>query len=171
MKLIFKKIDQKAVIPQYQHKGEDACFDLSVLIDSESNEPSTYSYDGFETKVGTYNSMVFIPPRKSVVFHTGLKCEIENGYVMRIYVRSSTGIKKGLMLSNGTGIIDSNYRGEIMLSLYNTTDAEIGVRSLDRLCQAEIAKVIDVDIYEATEGEELSETSRGEGGIGSTGNN
>jgi len=175
MKLKFKKLCENAVVPKYAHPGEDACFDISVLIDSEKNSPMVV-YDGKMLPMSHKDVMephygisgIAIPPHSSVVFHTGLSFEIETGYVMKVYVRSSTGIKKGLILSNGTGIIDSSYRGELLVSLYNTTDSAVAVDNLDRLCQAEITKVENVEIEEA---EVLSETSRGEGGFGSTGNN
>ena len=86
---------------------------------------------------------------------------------MKVYVRSSTGIKKHLALSNGTGVIDTaTYRGEVLIALTNIGDESVSVSNGERVAQAEIVKTLDVEIEEVTE---LSDTVRGEGGFGSTG--
>lgn len=173
MILKVKKIDERAVVPQYAHNG-DACFDLSVLID-ESNVPMKYNiyHDSFE-ELENWNSyrdnghyVIVLPTGASVLFHTGLKFETEHGYNMKVYVRSSTGMKKNLVLSNGTGVIDTaQYRGELMIGLTNIGDTEQLITDGERVAQAEMVKTLDVDIVEV---DELSDTERGEGGIGSTG--
>lgn len=173
MILKIKKIDKRAMLPQYAHKG-DACFDVSILID-ESNIPMEYNQckESF-VAVDNWNSIkdngqyvVPIAPGRTMLFHTGLKFETEDGYNMKVYVRSSTGMKKNLVLSNGTGVIDTaTYRGEVLIGLMNIGNVYQCVSDGERVAQAEIVKTLDVDIVEV---DELSDTERGEGGIGSTG--
>ena len=171
MILKVKKIDERAVVPQYAHNG-DACFDLSVLIDSDANAPMLYDYDisgrtKCFTKIDVNGNSIVMKPNSTLMFHTGLKFETEIGYNMKVYVRSSTGMKKNLILSNGTGVIDTaQYRGELMIGLTNIGNSEQTVVDGERVAQAEIVKTLDVDIVEV---DELSDTERGEGGIGSTG--
>lgn len=170
MNLKVKKIDERAVVPQYAHGG-DACFDLSVLIDS-AHPPMTASVsegfkDVYDRQVGETDDRVLIRPRDTRIFHTGLKFETEPGYNMKIYVRSSTGIKKNLVLSNGTGVIDTaTYRGEVLIGLTNIGNVDQWVSDGERVAQAEIVKTLDVDIVEV---DGLSDTERGDGGFGSTG--
>lgn len=177
MKLKFKKLDEKAIIPHKAHPT-DACFDMHIIVDHATNYPKSrsagrgilthtvshgYAEDG---SVDTSKIIVTIEPHCSVVFHTGLACEIEEGYCMKIHTRSSIGIKSALALSNGTGIIDAPYRGEILIALTNESDEPRTISHLERVAQCEITRVEDVEIEEV---DELSETERGEGGIGSTG--
>lgn len=187
MKLKVKKLCDKAVVPQFAHDG-DACFDLSVIIDTE-HPPMIVGHDskfhnlvrdnhdavGYDSEHGfkyafgydiTDNS-VTLDTGCSVVLHTGLKCETERGYNMKIHVRSSTGIKKHLILSNGTGVVDTAlYRGEVLIGITNIGRYPVTISDGERIAQAEIVKTLDVEIEEV---EELSDTVRGEGGFGSTG--
>lgn len=169
MVLKIKKLDDNAVIPKYAHPGEDACFDMSVLIDSGRNAPMKCSSGEFCAHEGfnEYDNTVDILPNETAIFRTGLAFEIESGYAMKIYVRSSTGFKKHLILANGTGIIDSNYRGEVLIALTNTGKCYTKVHNLDKLVQAEIVKIVPVEFEVASE---LTNTSRGANGFGSTGN-
>lgn len=98
-------------------------------------------------------------------FSLKLKVEIPEGYFGAIYPRSSTGIKKNLMLLNTVGIIDSDYRGEIQIHFYNYGDKDVTIQDKDRLVQMIIQPYEKVNIKKA---ETLSDTERGEGGIGST---
>lgn len=102
-----------------------------------------------------------------VLIGTGIKAEIPKGYEMQIRSRSGQALKKGLIVANQPGTIDSDYRGEIGIILLNTTDKLIKIELGERMAQAVIAKyeVADFVITES-----LSDTNRGEGGFGSTGN-
>lgn len=144
MKLKVKKLDPKATIPSYAHPGEDACFDLHVRCGAPTD----------------------IFPANTVVFGTGLAFEVPKGYVMKVHVRSSVGIKRHLVLSNGTGIIDSGYRGELHIALTNIGHDPVRVEPDERVAQGELCPVLPVEIEEA---EELAASERGTGGIGSTG--
>lgn len=163
-KIKFLKIDNEAVLPKYAHDG-DACMDIHVLV-NEKNKPFVFTETGEKDECQMCFDTMMICPEQTIIFHTGLKCSTEKGYAMRLYVRSSTGIKKGLVLANGTAIIDTaTYRGEILIALHNQTSMVQEVKHLDKLVQAEIYKIEDVEVEEVNE---LNDTERGEGGIGST---
>ena len=97
---------------------------------------------------------------------TGLSFEIPKGYVGLIYIRSSVGTKLDLVLSNQVGVIDSDYRGEVMLPLRNLGRSARVINSGTRIAQMIITPINQVDIEVV---KELSETKRGDGGFGSTG--
>ena len=83
-----------------------------------------------------------------------------------MYARSGLGIKHGITLSNGVGVIDSDYRGEIMVGLTNLSDVPYTVQPGDRIAQLVVTPVV---LPEVERVEELDDTSRGAGGFGSTG--
>jgi dUTP pyrophosphatase len=135
-----KKLDPNAVIPSYSKTG-DAGMDLTAVR-------IEYDTDG------------------NVVYGTGLAIEIPNGYVGLLFARSSNA-KKDVYLTNHVGVIDSGYRGEIMLKFRKTKENypryyEVG----DRVGQIIILPYPNVEFIES---EELSSTERGEGGYGSSG--
>lgn len=100
------------------------------------------------------------------VIKTGLAFEIPQGYVMRVYSRSGHGFKNGVRLVNCVGVIDSDYRGDVMVGLKNDGPTMMWVRQGDRIAQAIIEPVERIEFEWAGE---LSSTERGMGGIGSTG--
>lgn len=132
-------LDKDAIIPQYKTKGA-AGFDFHAL-----NE--TFLYAGEWTQV-----------------RTGIAFEIPEGYELEIRGRSGLAFNEKVFAFNGT--IDSDYRGEITLMLYNDTDSPYQVKKGDRIAQGIIKKVKQVLFVEV---DELKETERGEGGFGSTG--
>ena len=100
------------------------------------------------------------------LIHTGIAIEIPCGYVGLIYARSGLASKHGITLANGIGVVDSDYRGEIMVSLHNHSDSPAKVEGGERVAQLAIVPFLKAEFEEA---DELSETVRGEGGFGSTG--
>ena len=98
--------------------------------------------------------------------HTGIACEIPIGFAGFIFARSSLGIKHGVTPANCVGVIDSDYRGEIIVGLINQLDTPFIVQPGDRIAQLIIMPVMTPDIEEV---EELPPTRRGTGGFGSTG--
>ena len=143
MDIKIKKLHSSAQDPTYGTDGA-ACFDLYSVADT------------------------VVHARDSTVIRTGLVFEIPEGYVMRIYSRSGHAFKYDVRLSNCVGIIDSDFRGEVMVKLANdNNDVSLHVKTGDRIAQAEITPVIRVGFKEV---EELSDTKRGEAGFGSTGN-
>ena len=100
------------------------------------------------------------------LIHTGIACEIPIGFAGFIFARSSLGIKHGVTPANCVGVIDSDYRGEIIVGLINQLDTPFIVQPGDRIAQLIIMPVMTPDIEEV---EELTPTRRGTGGFGSTG--
>ena len=111
-------------------------------------------------------------PGDSHIFHTGIKIEIPEGHVLLIFSRSGHGFKNDTRLSNCVGVIDADYRGEIMIKLKNdhkesdSPGDSLYVYKGDRIAQGIIMPYPRIS-FEVVE--ELSETARGEGGLGSTG--
>ena len=143
VKIWFKKLNPRATKPQYgtpYSAGADlySCMDSAVVI-----EPG-------ETQ--------FIP--------TGLAMEIPEGCVGLIYARSGLACKKGLAPANKVGVIDSDYRGEIIVALHNHSNRELVVKDGERVAQMVITPYYYGDFDEAAE---LEDTVRSDGGFGSTG--
>lgn len=134
------RLSDAATMPEYKSEGA-ACMDLS----------STHSF--------------FIRPHSYAYIHTGISVELPKGSALMIYPRSSLH-KKSLILANSVGIIDSDYRGEIVVCLYNTSYLSQKIVAGERIVQAMLIKVapIAIEVVEA-----LTPTARGEGGFGSTG--
>jgi len=145
MEIKFKKLDPRAVAPVRAH-STDAGFDLTATrITTEINECG----------------------QLILVYHTDIAFEIPEGYFGLLVPRSSIS-KKSLMLTNCVGTIDAGYRGEVMGKFRSTTDVIPAVyKEGERFAQLLILPVPDAEMIEA---DELSNTDRGEGGYGSTGN-
>ena len=111
---------------------------------------------------------VQIAPMQTVFIGTGLAVEIPEGYVGLVYARSGLATKSGLAPANKVGVIDSDYRGEIKVALFNHSSETRVVAKGDRIAQMVIAPYLKVEYEEV---DELSSTQRGEGGFGSTGKN
>ncbi|MEG0770581.1 MAG: dUTP diphosphatase [Clostridia bacterium] len=101
-----------------------------------------------------------------VLVPTGLKIEIPYGYCGFLYARSSLGTKYGVSLSNGVGVIDSDFRGEIKVGLINLSNKDFLINNNDRIAQIVISKI---ELCSFTETNKLSQTIRNENGFGSTG--
>lgn len=138
-----KRVNPFAKLPKYQTAGA-ACFDIAAALD----EP------------------VIVRPCQAEIVPTGLAVEVPPGYVLKLYSRSGHGFKSNVRLSNCVGVIDSDYRGEIMASIFNDGLIEFRIEHGDRILQGMIEKADQIDIVEV---DDLSETDRGEGGFGSTG--
>ena len=138
-----KQINPNAKIPTYGSEGA-ACFDFYACIDKP----------------------VTINPKSSVNLPTGLQFEIPEGYVMLMYSRSGHGFKNNLRFVNSVGVIDSDYRGEVRIGLFNDRITPYVVKPQERLAQAMIVPVSQVS-FQAVE--TLTDTKRGAGGFGSTG--
>ena len=110
---------------------------------------------------------VTIEPAQTVLIHTGLAMEIPEGLVGLIYARSGLASKKGLAPANKVGVIDSDYRGEIMVALHNHGNKPQTISHGERIAQIVFAPFYAADFKLV---DELSDTVRGAGGFGSTGN-
>lgn len=145
MKVKIKKLTDKAIIPTYGSLGS-AGGDL-------------YSAE---------NSPITVAPNQTVLIGTGIAVEIPDGYVGLVYARSGLATKSGLAPANKVGVIDSDYRGEIKVALYNHSTEVRTVGVGERIAQMVIAPYLKVEYEEV---EDLTDTTRGAGGFGSTGKN
>ena len=110
---------------------------------------------------------VELPPRALARIPTGIAIALPSAdYVALVFARSGLGIKHGVALSNGVGVIDSDYRGEIRVGLTNLSDVPYTVQPGDRIAQLMVTPVVRPALVQV---EELDETQRGTGGFGSTG--
>ena len=105
-------------------------------------------------------------PGETKLIPTGLAMEIPAGYAGLIYARSGLASKKGLAPANKVGVIDADYRGEVMVALHNHSNAEVTIEPQERIAQLVITPYLAAHFEETSE---LSETVRGEGGFGYTG--
>lgn len=140
-KVKIKLLTSTAKLPVYATDGA-ACFDI------------------YADKIISNSNLV-------VKYATGLAFELPKGKALMIYSRSGDGIKRHITLSNGTGVIDSDYRGELVVQLESKSSGFNSFPSIgNRICQA---MIIDAPQYAFEVVDELSETGRGAGGFGSTG--
>ncbi len=110
---------------------------------------------------------VTLAPRGRATLPTGIAISLPSAeYVALVFARSGLGIKHGVALANGVGVIDSDYRGEIRVGLVNQSDEAYTVQPGDRIAQLAVVPVVRAELELA---EELDETARGAGGLGSTG--
>ena len=138
-----KKLDEKAILPTYGSSCA-AGADLYALSDT----PIT-------VEVGA-----------TVLVHTGISMAIPNGYVGLIYARSGLACKRGLAPANKVGVIDSDYRGEIMVALHNHGSVPQTIENGERIAQIVFTPYLAAT-FNVTD--ELDDTDRGNGGFGSTG--
>lgn len=142
-KVNIKKLNDKAVIPTY-------------------GSPFSAGADLYACEEGD----VIVAAGETRLVHTGISMEIPEGYVGLIYARSGISVKRGLAPANKVGVIDSDYRGEIMVALYNQSGKEQVVASGERIAQIVFTPYVAADFFEV---DKLCDTERGEGGFGSTG--
>lgn len=120
-----------------------------------------YSAEGYKD-----NEQWTVRPGEVVKVHTGIAAEIPDGCFVGIYARSGLGIKHGIVPSNCVGVIDSDYRGEIIVALYNHSFNTFEFKKGDRIAQMILQEYKNADVCIV---DELNETDRGAGGFGSTG--
>lgn len=147
MQVKIKRLNPDAVIPTYGTSGA-ACFDIAVYA------PNT-------------NPIVMGRDACGATFNTGLAFEVPEEHVMLVFSRSGHGFKHDVRLANCVGVLDSDYRGELMVRLTSDhEDRPLVIGHGDRIAQAMILPVQQVQFLEV---DELGVTERGEGGFGSTG--
>lgn len=143
MKVNFKKLNENAKAPSY-----GSAFAAGADLCSAENENTV------------------IPAGKTVFIHTGISMEIPEGYAGLIFARSGLACKKGLAPANKVGVVDSDYRGEIMVALHNHSLEDVTIEVGERIAQISLVPYLTADFIET---DTLSDTVRGDGGFGSTG--
>ena len=141
MKLLVEKINQKAILPFQAHEG-DAGMDL-------------FSVDE-----------VILKPMERKLIHTGIKIQLPENTEAQIRPRSGLALKNGITVLNTPGTIDEGYRGEIGIILINLGTEEFKVEEGMKVAQMVIKPTLSLEVEEVVE---LTETTRGQGGFGSTG--
>ena len=136
----------------------------NLICQISGNSVPQYAHDGDAGADLTASEKKIIPARDRLLVATGIRLEIPEGYVGLIWPRSGLAVKNGI--HTGAGVIDSHYRGEIKVLLFNHSDSEFQIKQGDRIAQVLIQKVERVQFIPVTE---LSKTARSEGGFGSTG--
>lgn len=139
-----KKLRENAVLPKRATAGS-AGADLYACIEGE----------------------LIIHPGELVMIPTGIAIELPaREYGAFLFARSGLGVKHGICLSNGVGVVDSDYRGEICVGLCNVSDKPYTIQPQERIAQIVIMPVVCADWIET---DALGDTARGQGGFGSTG--
>lgn len=138
-----KKLDERAVLPTYGSEFA-AGADLYAVADEE----------------------IAFAPGETKFVRTGLAMEIPEGYAGLIYARSGLACKRGLAPANKVGVVDADYRGEVMVALHNHSASEQRIAPGERIAQLIVTPFLRANF---TQADELQETVRGEGGFGSTG--
>lgn len=140
------KLQEEAFLPQYATPGA-ACFDLHACLPDN-------------------DAAICTGPNPSVIVPTGLAFAIPEGHVMLVFSRSGHAFKQDTRLANCVGVIDSDYRGELMVKLTKDGPGSLFFTHGERVAQAMVVPLPRVELIEV---DELDDTERGTGGFGSTG--
>ena len=146
MDVKIKKLREDAIIPTYSTASSAGC-DLYAMLDD--------------------NERVILP-HHTLKIRTGIAMEIPDYCVGLVYARSGLATKHGIRLANSVGVIDNDYRGEIMVVLRNDSNEPYAIQNHERVAQLVITPYLQVNFNET---DELTTTARGNGGFGSTGKN
>ena len=142
VKVLIKKLDSAVLLPEYKTKGASG-MDLIAFLKEPLN----------------------IKPKTSSLIPTGLSVAFSENYEIQIRPRSGLAAKKNVSVLNTPGTIDSDYRGEIKVIIYNHGDADFIINNGDRIAQMILSPVVKMELNETND---LPKTIRGEGGFGST---
>jgi dUTP pyrophosphatase len=143
VKVLIKKLSSEVKLPSYKTSGASG-MDLMAFI----------------------KSAITIKPKTSCLIPTGLSMAFSEDFEIQIRPRSGLAAKNNISVLNTPGTIDSDYRGEIKVIIYNHGDKDFVINNNDRIAQMILTPVIKMELQEI---DELPETMRGEGGFGSTG--
>ena len=143
VKVLIKKLDPAVKLPEYKTEGASG-MDLTAFI----KQP------------------LIIKPKTSTLVPTGFSLAFSKDYEIQIRPRSGLAAKNNISVLNTPGTIDSDYRGEIKVIIYNHGDTEFTINNGDRIAQMVLSPVVKANLEETND---LPETIRGEGGFGSTG--
>ena len=143
VKILIRKSDPSVKLPEYKTEGASG-MDLFAFI----------------------KFPIIIKPKTSSIIATGLACAFSDNYEIQIRPRSGLAAKKNISVLNSPGTIDSDYRGEIKVIIYNHGNSDFVINNGDRIAQMILSPIIKMELVET---KNLPKTVRGEGGFGSTG--
>ncbi len=143
VKVLIKKLSPKVQLPKYKTYGASG-MDLMAFI----------------------NTPITIKPKTSSLIPTGLSVAFSEEYEIQIRPRSGLAVKNNISVLNTPGTIDSDYRGELKVIIYNHGDSDFVVNNKDRIAQMILSPILKIELEET---DELPKTIRGQGGFGSTG--
>ena len=143
VRVLIKKLDPKVTLPSYRTKGASG-MDLMAFVKEK----------------------IVIKPQSSALIPTGLSVAFSEDYEIQIRPRSGLAAKNNISVLNTPGTIDSDYRGELKIIIFNHSDHDFVVNNNDRIAQMVLTPIAKMELEEANE---LPKTLRGEGGFGSTG--
>ena len=143
VRVLIKKLDPKVTLPSYKTKGASG-MDLMAFVKEK----------------------IVIKPQTSALIPTGLSVAFSEDYEIQIRPRSGLAAKNNISVLNTPGTIDSDYRGELKIIIFNHGNHDFIVNNDDRVAQMVLTPVAKMELKEANE---LPKTLRGEGGFGSTG--
>ena len=141
--VLIKKLDPKVALPSYKTKGASG-MDLMAFVKEK----------------------IVIKPQTSALIPTGLSVAFSEDYEIQIRPRSGLAAKNNISVLNTPGTIDSDYRGELKIIIFNHSNYDFIVNNDDRVAQMVLTPIAKIELEEANE---LPKTLRGEGGFGSTG--
>ena len=143
VKVLIKKLSPKVQLPKYKTYGASG-MDLMAFI----------------------NTPITIKPKTSSLIPTGLSVAFSEEYEIQIRPRSGLAVKNNISVLNTPGTIDSDFRGELKVIIYNHGDSDFVVNNKDRIAQMILSPILKMELEET---DELPKTIRGQGGFGSTG--
>lgn len=143
VRVLIKKLDPKVTLPSYKTKGASG-MDLIAFVKEK----------------------IVIKPQTSTLIPTGLSVAFSENYEIQIRPRSGLAAKNNISVLNSPGTIDSDYRGELKIVIFNHSNHDFVVNNNDRIAQMVLTPIAKIELEEANE---LPKTLRGEGGFGSTG--
>lgn len=141
---------------------------MFVFISGDEDLIPKYALDGDAGADLKANADYFLPAGFRELILTGVSIQLPKNMVALIHPRSGLALKHGITVLNAPGTIDSNYRGEIGVILYNTSNEHFEIKRGDRIAQLVFQEVVTADFIQV---DELSDTERGTAGFGSTGSN
>ncbi len=143
VRVLIKKLDPKVALPSYKTKGASG-MDLMAFVKEK----------------------IVIKPKTSALIPTGLSVAFSEDYEIQIRPRSGLAAKNNISVLNTPGTIDSDYRGELKIIIFNHSNHDFVVENNNRIAQMVLTPIAKIELEEANE---LPKTLRGEGGFGSTG--
>lgn len=164
MQLKYHRLHEDVPPLEYATEGS-ACFDIRGHF--HGKPVRVYLHDGTLRAGEMVQDTLQLYPGERALIPTGIAFDIPKGYALFLYNRSSTGLKRGLSLANGVGVIDSDYTDEVYIPMLNTTDVMVSIRDGDRLAQIKMDAVLTAELVDANA--PIVQKESRSGGFGSTG--